>query len=121
MTKTYSLYEAATGLFTGKRLHCDEDELLTMKLPIGTMAVEGAFDPATQRLEPKTGTVVAYAPPEAFSPEGRRAAVLKQIQELESGQSRAIREATLGDAAALKRLQEIDAAISLLRAELELI
>jgi hypothetical protein len=28
MIKTYSLYEAATGLFTGKRLQCDEDALL---------------------------------------------------------------------------------------------
>jgi hypothetical protein len=44
--------------------------------------------------------------------------VFARIHALETSQGRAIREATLGDAAAMKRLKEIDAEIAALRAEL---
>lgn len=120
MAKTYSLYETATGEFTGKRLHCDEDELLTMRLPMGTLAIEGAFDPSTQRIHIETGTVVSYAPSGSSAKEERRAMVFARIQALEATQGRAVREAALGDTAALQRLRDIDAAIGELRAELEL-
>jgi hypothetical protein len=118
--KIYSLYEAATGLFTGKRLHCDEDELIAMKLPSGTLAIEGVFDPSRQRVHIETGTVVSYAPASPSAEEERRALVFARIQALEATQGRAVREAALGDTMALKRLQDIDMAISELRAELEL-
>ena len=138
MIKTFSLYEAATGLFTGKRLQCDEDALLEMRLPPGTLAMEGAFDHMSQRVDLSTGSVIAYHPL-APSPdhewnaaskrwqvkqsvrqsEGRRAVVFARIHALETSQGRAIREATLGDPAAMKRLKEIDAEITALRAELQ--
>jgi hypothetical protein len=138
MIKTFSLYEAATGLFTGKRLQCDEDARLAMRLPPGTLAMEGAFDHMSQRVDLSTGSVIAYHPL-APSPdhewnaaskrwqirqsvrqsEGRRAVVFARIHALETNQGRAIREATLGDPAAMKRLKEIDAEIAALRAELQ--
>ena len=138
MIKTFSLYEAATGLFTGKRLQCDDDALLEVRLPPGTLAMEGAFDHMSQRVELSTGAVVSYHPL-APSPdhvwnaaskrwqlkggvrasEGRRAVVFARIHALETSQGRAIREATLGDAAAMKRLKDIDAEIAALRAELQ--
>ena len=137
MVKTFSLYEASTGLFTGKRLQCDEDALLEVRLPPGTLTVEGAYDHMSQRVDLATGSVVAYYPlaPTAEhewnaaskrwqvkdlrnNAEGRRAEIFARIHALETSQGRAIREATLGDAAALKRLREIDAEITALRAEL---
>ena len=137
MTKTFSLYEAATGLFTGKRVQCDEDALLEMRLPPGTLTMEGAFDPSSQRVDLSTGKVIAHHPlapspdhewnaaakrwqlrQSAREAQGRRAVVFARIHALESSQGRAIREATLGDPAALKRLKEIDAEIAALRAEL---
>jgi hypothetical protein len=137
MTKTYSLYEAATGLFTGKRLHCDDDGLLAVRLPAGTLAMEGAFDHRSQRMDLSTGAVVAYRPPAPSSDhewdnvgkrwqvkaavrgaESRSAVIYARIQALEATQGRAVREATLGDASAMKRLKEIDAEIHELRKEL---
>lgn len=138
MIKTFSLYEAATGLFTGKRLQCDDDALLEVRLPPGTLAREGAFDHMSQRVELTTGEIVAYHPlapssdhewnaaskrwqlKSAVRPtEGRRAVVFARIHALETSQGRAVREATLGDATAMKRLKEIDAEIAALRAELQ--
>ena len=138
MVKTFSLYEAATGLFTGKRLQCDEDALLQMRLPPGTLAREGGFDHMSQRVDLTTGCVVDYHPlapsgdhewnaaskrwqikPGVRENEGRRAVVFARIHALETSQGRAVREATLGDPAALKRLKEIDAEIASLRAELQ--
>jgi hypothetical protein len=43
--------------------------------------------------------------------------IYARIQALEAMQDRAIREATLGDATAMKRLKEIDAEIDELRKE----
>jgi hypothetical protein len=138
MIKTFSLYEAATGKFTGKRLQCDEDALLEVRLPPGTLAMEGAFDHMSQRVELSTGAVVAYHPlapsgdhewnaaskrwqvkSGARESEGRRAVLFARIHALETSQGRAIREATLGDPAAIRRLKEIDAEIATLRAELQ--
>jgi hypothetical protein len=138
MIKTFSLYEAATGLFTGKRLQCDEEGLLEVRLPPGTLAIEGAHDHMSQRVELSSGKIVAYHPlaPSAdhewnaaakrWQPkraaregEGRRAVVYARIHALETSQGRAIREATLGNAAAMQRLKEIDAEIAALRAELQ--
>jgi hypothetical protein len=137
MIKTYSLYEAATGLFTGKRLHCDDEGLLAVRLPAGTLALEGAYDHRSQRMDLSTGAVVGYRPPAPSGDhewdnvgkrwqvkaavrgaESRTAVIYARIQALEATQGRAVREATLGDAAAMKRLKEIDAEINDLRKEL---
>jgi hypothetical protein len=137
MIKTYSLYEASTGLFTGKRLQCDDDGLLAAKLPPGTLAMQGAYDPLSQRVETSTGHVIAYRPlapsgdhewnaaaklwqlkPAIRESDTRRAAVFARIHALETSQGRAMREATLGDVAALQRLKEIDAEIKSLRQQL---
>jgi hypothetical protein len=109
-----------------------------MRLPPGTLAIEGAHDHMSQRVDLSTGKVVPYHPlaPSADhewnaaskrwqvrkgvrETEGRRAVVFARIHALETSQGRAIREATLGDAGAIKRLKEIDAEIAALRAELQ--
>jgi hypothetical protein len=136
MIKTYSLYEAATGIFTGKRLHCDDEGLLAVRLPAGTLALEGAYDHRNQRLDLATGRVVAYRPPApsgdhewdeagkrwqvkaSVRGEGRSTVIYARIAALEATQGRAVREATLGDASAMKRLKDIDAEITDLRREL---
>ncbi len=136
MTKTYSLYEAATGLFTGKKLHVDDEGLLSARLPAGTLAIEGAFDQRCQRVDLATGAVVGYRPPApsgdhewnaaekrwqvkaAPGAEARTAVIYARIQSLEATQGRAVREATLGDPTAMKRLKNIDAEINDLRKEL---
>src|SRR6202789_2034044 len=103
MIKTFSLYEAATGLFTGKRLQCDEDGLVEVRLPPGTLAMEGAHDHMSQRVELSSGKVIAYHPlaPSADHEwnaaakrwqvkkgvregEGRRAVVFPRIHALET-------------------------------------
>lgn len=136
MTKTYSLYEAATGVFTGERLHCDDEGLLSVRLPAGTLALEGTFDHRCQRLDLATGAVVGYRPTApsdnhdwnnsqrrwqvklANRTDDRTAVILARIHTLEATQGRAIREATLGDETAMKRLKDIDAEIKDLRKEL---
>jgi hypothetical protein len=136
MSNTYSLYEAATGLFTGKRLHCDDEGLLSARLPAGTLAMEGAFDQRCQRVDLATGAVIGYRPPApsgnhewndtekrwqvkaAHCAENRTAVIYARIQTLEATQGRAVREATLGDATAVERLKDIDGEIKDLRKEL---
>jgi hypothetical protein len=135
--KTYSFYDAGTGLFTGKRLHCDDAARAQSQLPSDISLLEGAFDPLSQRVQLTTGAVVDYQPP-APSPDHewnptakrwrlrlpgsggqeRRAAILERIRALEANQGRALREATLGDAMAFRRLKEIDSAIAGLRQQL---
>lgn len=136
MSRTYSLYDTATGLFTGKQVQ-SSDSGLQIAPPAGIAALEGSYDPLSQRVDRASGQIVDYQPP-APSEEhewdagkkrwrvssavresaGRRTQVLGQIQTLEANQHRALREATLGDPVALKRLMEIDAAIDELRKEL---
>ena len=101
------------------------------------LAREGAYDHRSQRLDLSTGHVVAYRPPAPSGDhewdsvgkrwqvkaavrgaEGRTAVIYARIQALEATQGRAVREATLGDASAMKRLKEIDAEINDLRKEL---
>ena len=136
LTKTYSLYEAASGLFTGKRLHCEDEGLLSARLPAGTLAMEGVFDQRCQRVDLSTGAVVGYRPAApsgghewnelekrwqvkaASWSEDRTAIIYARIQSLEATQGRAVREATLGEPTAVKRLQEIDTEIKSLRKEL---
>jgi hypothetical protein len=136
MTKTYSLYEAATGLFTGKRLYCDDEGLISMRLPAGILALEGKFDHCSQRMDLATGVVVEYRQPAQSVVDERNSSDLRwqvkstrscadrtaiihaRIHMLEATQGRAIREATLGDATAIKRLQDIDAEINDLRKQL---
>jgi hypothetical protein len=137
MLRTYSLYDATNGLFTGKRLHADDPQKLAAHLPDGIAAIEGAHDHRSQRVQLDTGRVVDYQPPPpaetpasdarsrgwrrtsaAGDSRQRRSAVLAMIRALEVRQGRTIREATLGDALALPRLREIDAAILELRKQL---
>lgn len=137
MIKTYSLYDRVTGLFTGKQMRCDDSAMRATQLPEGILAFEGAFDHLSQRVDVATGQVVLYQPPAPSEQhewnahthrwqlghasgdvQQRQSQVMARIHSLEINQGRALREATLGDAAAFKRLKEIDDAIQVLRREL---
>lgn len=61
-TQTYTLADAATGLFRPGELTCRAD-LVERNTPPGCVAVPGAHDPEAARLDVETGEVVAYAPP----------------------------------------------------------
>lgn len=137
MIKTYSFYDSSTGLFTGKHLQCDDAAMIATTLPNGMMALEGAYDHLSHRVDLATGQIVRYQPPapsegHEWNPatnswqlnagvhdgQARRNAVMSRIHALEVSQGRALREATLGDASAVQRLKEIDDAIKALRREL---
>ena len=136
MNKTYSIYRTSDGLFTGGRLHVPEADL-TRNLRDGEAHIEGVTDHLSQRVDLTTGTVINYQPPQPspdheWNAETKRwrltpAAAAKcaaaelaraQIKQLEASQHRAVREATLGDPSAVKRLMEIEDKIKALRNQL---
>lgn len=127
--KNYSLYDAATGIFTGQSLSLPP-AMLQANLPPGLAAIEGLFNEHAQRVDLATGEVVAWQAPRPAGDEWRewnwdadaqrwrsmptaRAEQLERVQVLEAGQARALRALALnpGDAAARERLSSIEAAI----------
>lgn len=98
--------------------------------------MEGAFDQRCQIVDLATGAVVDYRQPAqsvehewnsaekrlqakaSTSAKTRTAVIYARIMSLEANQGRTVREATLGDPIAIKRLKDIDAEINDLRKEL---
>lgn len=58
--KTWSFFDAETGLLTGRTYRGDE---LAANTPEGQAAIEGVFDWLCQRVDIATGQVVEYQPP----------------------------------------------------------
>lgn len=135
--KTWSLYSLADGMFTGNVLTGPRDEFIDLNIPEGHAAIEGHHDHLSRRVDLETGQVIDHQPPKpsdehewddamkrwTLLPDvqqrrARHAVALEAIEALERSQHRAIREAALGGAGALARLQAIDAEISALRASL---
>jgi hypothetical protein len=148
--KTWSFYHSQSGEFApwhfsssvhkvigGEALTDDAD--LKINTPEGHRAIEGHFDPLSQRVDLETGAVVEYQPP-APSPDheweavtrrwvlradvaarqAKHAQALEQIAALEKNQLRASRELLLNpaDREARARLTALDAQIIALRADL---
>jgi len=65
MNNTYSLYESATGLFTGKSITGGKDALLldALKLHPECSFVIGEYDRLSQKVDLQSGRVVDYQPP----------------------------------------------------------
>jgi hypothetical protein len=138
----WSFYRLSDGLFIGRRFVStaagkrELREHLSANTPEGCAAMEGQFDPLSQRVDLETGQVVDYVPP---APDGdhewdaqtkrwhkradvrarelQRARALEQIAELEGRASRPMRELWINPAneAARRRLAEIEAQIAGLR------
>lgn len=126
---TYSLYDPATGIFTGQSLTLPPSMLLA-NVPAGLAAVEGVFNEHAQRVDLATGAVVAWQAPQPAGDEWRewrwdadarrwrsvptaRAEQMQQVAALEASQARALRALALNpaDEAARARLVDIEAAI----------
>jgi hypothetical protein len=130
----HSLYDPATGLFTGAVISVHPDQL-EANTPAGFKLIDGAHDHLSKRVDVETGKVVEYQPPPP-SPDhewneatkrwqltdaARAAAVADQaarsaIAAAEAGSDRAVREALLQllpkDSPARQKLQQVDDAIA---------
>lgn len=58
---SWSIYSTVTGLFTGM-VYAGAEATLADNLPPDCAAVEGAYDPLSQRVDLNTGAVVDYQP-----------------------------------------------------------
>lgn len=120
MTKTWSFYEAATGVFRAKRLTCPPS--FDVQVPEGCIVIEGIFDHERQRVDLATGEIIDDQSLGAQrDQERRRSATLQQIAEAEQRQQRPMRELVRDPAnvEARRRLDEIEAEIAKLRTSLE--
>jgi hypothetical protein len=136
--KTYSFYDRDTGIFTGEKLL--SNNLIDRQVPEGCSAIEGDFDPLSERLDLTDydiPIVVSYVPPRPDAGfewhadvtrwkvsdvvQARidaRAVALRRIGEIESAQPRTLREFALGFAGAAERLKAMDDEITALRKDL---
>lgn len=125
--KSFSQYDASTGLFTGvtHSSTIDDPDYLARNTPDGRKFLEGVYDHQSKRVDLATGEVVDYQPP-APSPEAqaalvkaaKRKAALQRITYLESKSLRAMREAILDPIGGTHRMQAIHDEIDALRADL---
>lgn len=119
----WSFYDSETGLFTGRVKTLPGDALLKENTPPGCGALPGVFDRLAQRVDLKTGEVVAYQRPQAeidAEQSAKRAREARaQIEQLERAQARPMRELAIDpdNAEAKRRLAEIDDEIKELRAD----
>lgn len=74
--RTYSIYEIAGGMFTGKTLTCMQEHAKT-NVPNGFNIIEGRYDHLSQRVDVNTGKVVDYQPPQP-SPNHKWDAITKR-------------------------------------------
>lgn len=133
---TYSFYHRDTGLFNGTVILLSDEKTLALNTPADHIAIEGAHDGFSKRVEVSTGSVIEYQPPspganfewnailKRWQLNGATQAQLAahasaavQIRALEATQHRAVREVLLGKAGALALLQSIDSQITALEAE----
>ena len=143
MMRHWSVYDAKTGLFTGRQFASSTPEHERLfKVPAGCALREGRFDYQSQRVDVLTAQVVDYQPPqpdddhewrenvengrprwvkrsEVVQRESEDAGARAAIQAIEASQARTVREALLGDAAAIERLRGFEQQIAAERAKLQ--
>lgn len=112
--KTYSFYDPSTGLLAGGTVTLP-DGLLDLNTPAGLVAIEGAFDQRSQRIDLDSGEVVAWhpAPDPQRDAAHRRWEQERSVQQLEARQARSIRALMLdpNDQQARQRLADLEAQI----------
>jgi translation initiation factor 2 gamma subunit (eIF-2gamma) len=121
MKKTWSFYETETGALIS-RTYTGSPTRLDANTPPGTTAIEGALDPALQCIDVKTGEILDKrgSAPLSVSKSVERATLKRQMDLLELGQQRPMRELLLAQTesereAARMRLAAVDSAIDALR------
>jgi hypothetical protein len=134
--KQASFYDAATGRFDGQQVLASSDAIKAM-VPDGFIAIDGHYDPLTQRVDIATGEVVDYQPPAPSADyewnkdakrwqltpaiaakQAARTSALTLIGQLEAKGIRAMRELALSVPGAQDRLRSIDDQIAALRGDL---
>lgn len=114
----YAIYRLSDGIVT-KHVTCPPRHL-EQNIPEGCAAFDGMVDADSQRIDPDTGAVVAREQPQVPDVDANLVALAREtIARIESGQVRSIREALLGDDAALERLREQEPAIAAARATIQ--
>lgn len=135
--RSWSFYDEKTGLFVGRTYASPDDSTLAQHTPPGLKAMEGVHDHLSKAVNLSSGKVIEHQPPkpseehewnagtrrwqltkEAQKRIAIRTSILGQIAHLEGGQHRTMREATLGDQGAMRRLVEIEQKIIDLRKQL---
>jgi hypothetical protein len=131
-----SFYHKDTGIFSGYHVHTDEPGI-ALNTPPDHVAIEGAHDHLSKRVDLTTGEVIDYQP-SAPSPDhewnadtkrwqlsaaalgkiAAKSAALARIAALEASQHAVLRKALLGDPAALAQLAAIDGEIVALQGTL---
>jgi len=131
--RTWGIYSIETGLL--RSCYTGPEATIQEQLREGEAAIEGEFDTALHRVNPKTlevEDVVPDAPgpghlwdgrrwirePAAAAAAARKAGALARIKALEEAQARPLREYALGVPGAKDRITAIDAEIAELRGEL---
>jgi hypothetical protein len=129
----YSFFDPATGLLTGKGFTGTEEALL-LNMPEGNAAIPGRHDPLSRRVDLKTMEVIPYQPPSPgadyeWNSEMERwvlndaaqqaadadAVARAQLDDIDRQSIRALREAAIGDTAALDKLRALEGAAIELR------
>jgi hypothetical protein len=122
---TVTLYDQATGAIRG--VVSTLRSQLAVNVPAGCGHIEGAHDGSCRRINPATLEVEPYQPPQPDAdhvwndvterweiPPARLAQIVaarrrqREIDAIELGTLRALREWALGDQTALERLQQAD-------------
>lgn len=136
--KTVSFADAQSGLFNGMQCTASTEDGIALNTPKGMIAVEGAHDDLSKRLDLTTGEVIDYQPPAPSADHEWNKATLRwqlsavaravqladaaaraTIAAAESAQARAMRELLLGDQSARARLQALDDDIAAARKQLK--
>lgn len=135
--KMFSFWHTDTGLFNGQTFATTNNDAVALNTPADHIAIEGAHDHLSQRVDITTGQVIDYQPP-APSPDyewnidtkrwqlsaaaqskiDNHNSALAQILELEAKGARAMRELALGATGVQQRLADIDTQITALRSNL---
>jgi hypothetical protein len=122
MTRQVMFYHAKTGELMPHVFMTSDERTLALNTPAGHKAIDvgdETLSPQTHTIDVGTGQPIARSAPLPDPRAAARAtaAAHAEIERLEHGQARAVREFLLGRGGA-DRLQEIDAAIAAERAKL---
>jgi hypothetical protein len=137
--KRWHFWDQTSGAISSHYFCAPNDRALRDNTPAGLIPIEGTYDHLSQRVDLATGKVIDYRPdqpdddhewnerlrrwtkrPEAMAKQIQATRAQRQIERLEKQQARPMRELARnpGDAAARRRIDEIDAEIEALRAQL---
>lgn len=133
--KTVSFYHQETGLFHPTSLTASDESIIALNAPPDHLAMEGAHDHLSRRVDVITGEIVDYQPPAPSTDHGwdetakrwvlsqhaqelatRRGTALVEIRDVESRALGALIEHALGYEGARDRLEALHKQIVDLRA-----